>query len=157
MYSKIRLSLSTVCVVFISGVLIQPTNGQTINDDSSKMVVFQVDSTFPQCANSLTYQIKEQCLQHNCLGQPFLFECQALKCKAQFPGTELIDKAKRLRCIKRKCVLHQSHAVCQQMRVCDAMKELPLGKARFIVCITKLFPQDNNLKEEVATTTAESM
>lgn len=104
--------------------------------------LFEMDNIFPQCANSLTNEIKEQCLIFNCASQSFLFECKALSCKQNFPNATLEHKAFRLRCIKQICPGHQSHAVCTGLEECAKLKDQPLGRAKFILCISRLFPKE---------------
>ena len=111
-------------------------------NSNSQDGVFRIDSKFPQCANSLTDQIKEQCLKSNCVGQASLFECQALTCKEKFPTPTLKHKAFRLMCIKKVCKTHHTHDACTGLEKCAKLKEQPLGQAQFIVCISKLFPKE---------------
>lgn len=139
MYSKI----SSLLYVFLLVAMITNSNSQD--------GVFRIDSKFPQCANSLTDQIKEQCLKFNCARQTSLFECQAITCKEKFPNPTLEHKAFRLRCVKKICKTHPTHDACQGLKKCAKLKEQPLGRARFIVCISKLFPKDKE-NENLSTT-----
>merc|ERR1719189_1944196 len=86
---------------------------------------------------------KDKCLEELCISNPKTFECQALKCKLRFPISELTNNLKqnmsRLRCIKRVCSSNRSEVVCQNLRKCDSEEKGPLGKAAYIICISKLF------------------
>ena len=139
MYSKISYLL---CVFLLVAM---------ITNSNSQDGVFRIDSKFPQCANSLTDQIKEQCLKFNCATRSSLFECQALTCKEKFPNPTLEHKAFRLKCVKKICKTHQTHDACTGLENCAKLKEQLLGRARFIVCISKLFPKE---KENLSTTTS---
>merc|ERR1711909_231067 len=86
---------------------------------------------------------EDNCLEEFCVGNEKRFECQALKCKTRFPISELTNNLKqnmsRLRCIKRVCSSNATQSVCQNLKKCASEKKGPLGKAAYIICISKLF------------------
>merc|ERR1711992_84853 len=86
---------------------------------------------------------KDKCLEELCSGNENRFECQALKCKLRFPislqSNNLKQNMSRLRCVKRVCSSNKSEAICQNLEKCDSNKKEPLGEAKYIICITKLF------------------
>merc|ERR1712156_920041 len=86
---------------------------------------------------------KDECLEELCAGNEKRFECQALKCKLRFPislqTNNLKQNMSRLRCVKRVCSSNKSEAICQNLEKCDSTKKEPLGEAKYIICITKLF------------------
>ena len=136
---------SVISCLLILVLTIAKSNGQ------QETGVFRIDDKFPQCRNSFSIEIKEQCIQSNCRSQPTLFECKALECKLKFPtnseNQKLKNKLQRLRCIKNLCVSNSSHLACKGIETCSALKNQVLGKAKFIVCISKLFPKDKLEKE----------
>ena len=108
--------------------------------------VFRIDNKFPQCRNSPSIAAKEQCMKQNCRGQSSVFECKALDCKLKFPTTEegeLNNKLKRLRCVKNICKSHPNHLTCQGLEECKKLKNQSFARAKFIICISKLFPKDD--------------
>lgn len=86
---------------------------------------------------------KDECLEELCLGNDNRFECKALKCKLRFPisieSNNLKQNISRLRCIKRVCSSNEEQVICQNLRKCNSEKKGPLGKAAYIICVTKLF------------------
>ena len=87
-----------------------------------------------------THPNKEVCTLELCEAEsPGLFECQALRCKVDKQG---ISKQAILDCVKEKCT-SSSHAVCTGISECDAVNVGTTGQAKYIICITKLFPRNS--------------
>ena len=129
MYSTIS-SITYVSVVLLV----------TIKTCSGQQDVFRIDDVFPQCSNFPTDEVKDKCLHKECAVQPALFECEAIRCKLQFPIITLEDKALRLQCIQNSCTsIENNHTACKSLRKCEKLKTELLGNAKFIVCISKLF------------------
>ena len=101
---------------------------------------FNFDDNFPQCAHFRTEEVKNYCLEKVCSLKPAPFECEAVKCKLRFPITTLEDKAFRYQCLQESCVsTGNNHETCKDMEECEKIKTGVRGKARFIICISKLF------------------
>merc|ERR1719351_190722 len=107
------------------------------------LTLFCID--FGQC-NVIDYlneeeKEKDKCLEELCLGNDNRFECKALKCKLRFPisieSNNLKQNMSRLRCIKRVCSSNEEEVICQNLRKCNSEKKGPLGKAAYIICVTK--------------------
>ena len=136
-----KMKLYQFCVTSCILLVLTVWNG----NGQQQTEVFRIDNKFPQCKNSPTIEIKEQCVKRNCVGKQSLFECQAMECKLKFPSTEegdLANKLKRLRCINNICKSNPTHLACQGIENCKKLRDQPLGRAKFVVCITKLFPKD---------------
>ena len=94
------------------------------------------------CSNSITSNVKEQCLLNLCRAQnPTKFECQALSCKVNSPGKGIQKKKATLRCVRGLCTSN-SHPVCSAIKNCDELKSGPTGEAKYNICINKLFPRN---------------
>lgn len=86
---------------------------------------------------------KDKCLEDLCVGNERTFECRVLKCATRFPISGLTNHSKqdmsRLRCMKRVCFSNATQSVCQNLQKCESEKIGALGKAAYIICISKLF------------------
>ena len=101
---------------------------------------FDFDNIFPQCAHFRTDEVKNYCLEKVCSLKPAPFECEAVNCKLRFPITTLEDKAFRYQCIQESCISSRNnHKTCKEIEECEKIKTGARGKARFIICISKLF------------------
>ena len=95
-----------------------------------------------QCSSSGSGSAKEQCLLNLCRTEnPGKFECQALSCKVNSPGSGIQKKKATLRCVRGLCGSN-SHPVCTGIKNCDALKSGSTGEAKYIICIAKLFPRN---------------
>ena len=128
-------------VLFIALVCIQPGKSNVL--DYINLSEDQVKREQP-CENwDEESEEKNKCLEELCVGNERTFECRVLKCKTRFPISELTNNLKqnmsRLRCIKRVCSSNATQSVCQNLKKCASEKKGPLGKAAYIICISKLF------------------
>ena len=100
----------------------------------------------PRAAKSTTNLAPtlEQCAEKLCAGRKDVFLCQALGCKLRFPSERLGGDFARLRCMKRVCdeEKNKPHRLCQDLKTCRDLQDGPNGQAKFIVCITTLFPKN---------------
>ena len=91
-----------------------------------------------QCAAA---QDKEKCTLELCKQQsPNAFECAALDCKLRTPA----NKQAILDCVTGVCKL-ANHEVCEGITQCEKVRDADAvrGQAKYIVCITKLFPKNS--------------
>ena len=128
-------------VLFIALVCIQPGKSNVL--DYINLSEDQVKREQP-CENwDEESEEKNKCLEELCVGNERTFECRVLKCKTRFPISGLTKHSKedmsRLRCMKRVCFSNATQSVCQSLQKCEDEKKGALGKASYIICITKLF------------------
>ena len=122
---KSLISLAVLCAV------IATCSGEWSITKSGEVIVDE------KCA---THENKEVCTLELCeADSPDLFECQALRCKVDKQG---VSKQTILDCVKAKCV-GSSHEVCTGISECDAVNVGTTGQAKYIICITKLFPKNS--------------
>ena len=125
-----------ICAIFLL-VSIATSNGQfTI----SRTGAIKASN---QCLNSITQEAKEKCLLDACRSQnPSKFECRALQCKLTYPGIGVQNKKNILRCVKGVCASNPGQSVCQGIKTCESGRNGATGEAKYIVCISKLFPRN---------------
>ena len=129
---SLQISLSSLHIAFMFIVVTKSVCGQNR--------AFNFDDTFPQCAHFRTEEVKNYCLEKVCSLKPAPFQCEAVKCKLRFPITTLEDKAFRYQCIQESCISSgNNHKTCKEIEECEEIKTGARGKARFIICISKLF------------------
>ena len=95
-------------------------------------------------ANQTTRPTLAECAEKLCAAKQDAFLCQALACKLKYPSERLAGDFAILRCMKRVCDApnNKPHRLCQDLKTCRDMKDGPNGQAKFIVCITTLFPKN---------------
>ena len=102
-----------------------------------------IQAAAERCPSEVTQEDKEKCLLELCNAeQPEKFECRALGCKLKFPGKGVDNKKKILRCVKNVCKSSLGHSVCSGISECEDLRSKELGRAKYIICITKLFPRE---------------
>ena len=131
------MKLFLACVALVLFVTSKVDGAFTI----SKSGVIQAAAE--RCPSQVTQEDKEKCLLELCNAeQPEKFECRALGCKLKFPGKGVDNKKKILRCVKNVCKSSVGHSVCTGISECEDLRSKELGRAKYIICITKLFPRE---------------
>ena len=135
LFTKMNFKICSAIYLVVLCVVVGTINATTFS--ISKTGVVTADA---QCSNSTTDQEKEQCTLELCKQDfPDAFECKALGCKLATPT----DKQAILDCVTWVCNI-TTHEVCGGIEKCENIRDNDpiLGRSRYIICITKLFPKD---------------